>query len=102
MVLNWARSLLTGRGSPQALYDARPALPAPRRGPASTLGEIDLYRVLRAYYYSNGLYTELRDVLRRQGVAAEALKPLRNPTYRVVEFHAGISGRARCRRRCRS
>jgi hypothetical protein len=89
MVLNWARSLLTGRGSPQALYDARPALPAPRRGPATTLGEIDLYRVLRAYYYSNGLYTELRDVLRRQGVAAEALKPLRNPTYRTVEFHAG-------------
>lgn len=67
----------------------RPALPAPLRGRVNTAQHADLYRVLRAYYTSNGLYDILRDVLRRQGIWGEALKPLRNPTYRVVEFHAG-------------
>jgi hypothetical protein len=48
-----------------------------------------MYRILRAYYFSNNLWDVISDVLRRQGVAKEALKPLRNPAYRVVEFHAG-------------
>lgn len=87
MVMQWARGLLSGQGNPQPLYGLRPAMPAPFRGPRGTASHIDLYRVLRAYYQSNGLFDVLRDLLRRQGIAAEALKPLRNPTYRVVEFY---------------
>jgi hypothetical protein len=90
MVMQWARGFPTGLTQwVQGLYDVRPAMAAPMLGPSRTAQSMDLYRVLRAYYYSNGLYDVLRDVLRRQGIAAEALKPLRNPTYRVVEFHAG-------------
>lgn len=89
MVMQWARGLLAGWGNPTGLTGIRPAMPAPMRGRTNTASHTDLYRVLRAYYYSNALYDVLRDVLRRQGVWGEALKPLKNPTYRVVEFHAG-------------
>ncbi len=90
MVMNWARGLPSGLTNwVQGLYGVRPAMPAGGRSVSNTANHMDLYRVLRAYYYSNGLYDVLRDVLRRQGVAAEALKPIRNPTFRVVEFHAG-------------
>jgi hypothetical protein len=90
MVMNWARGVPSGLTQwVQGIYGVRPAVPAPTRGASMTASHMDLYRILRAYYYSNGLYDVLRDVMRRQGVAAEALKPLRNPTYRVVEFHAG-------------
>jgi hypothetical protein len=88
-VLQWGRGLISGWFNPQGLSSLRPAMPAPLRGRINTATHTDLYRVLRAYYYSNALYDVLRDVLRRQGVWGEALKPLRNPTYRVVEFHAG-------------
>jgi hypothetical protein len=87
-MLNWARGLVSSWSNPQGLYGIRPAMPAPLRGKINTATHADLYRVLRAYYQSNAMYDILRDVLRRQGVWAEALKPLRNPTYRVVEFHA--------------
>lgn len=48
-----------------------------------------LYRLLRSYYLSNGLYDALSqrlyDATPRQ--ASEPLKPLRNPTYRCVEYY---------------
>lgn len=89
MVMNWLRSMPTGWNQwVQGLYDVRPALGVSGRSSSQNMAHLDLYRILRAYYASNGLYDVLRDVLRRQGIAAEALKPLRNPTYRVVEFHA--------------
>ncbi len=91
-MLGWLRGIggiLASWTNPQGLYGARPALPTAGRGRPSTLSQIEMYRVLRAYYGNNGMYDVLRDVLRRQGIAAEALKPLRNPSYRVVEFHAG-------------
>jgi hypothetical protein len=75
--------------NPQPLYGLRPAAPMAPIGRPAALHAAETYRVLRAYYMSNGLYDVLQDVLRRQGVWREALKPLRNPTYRVVEFHAG-------------
>lgn len=46
------------------------------------------YDYLRAYYLSNGLYDVLRETFRGLGYTPEALRPLRNPTYRVVEFYA--------------
>jgi hypothetical protein len=75
--------------NPQPLYGLRPAAPMAPIGRPQALHAAEMYRVMRAYYLSNGLYDVLQDVLRRQGVWREALKPLRNPTYRVVEFHAG-------------
>lgn len=75
--------------NPQPLYGLRPASPLVGVGRPQALRAAELYRVLRAYYQNNALYDVISDVLRRQGVWREALKPLRNPTYRVVEFHAG-------------
>ena len=46
------------------------------------------YNYLRAYYLSNGLYDVLRESFREIGYTPEALRPLRNPAYRVVEFYA--------------
>jgi hypothetical protein len=90
--MNWARGIggiISNWANPQGIYGVRPAMPLPRRGRVSTLEHIELYRVLRAYYLNNAVYDVLRDVLRRQGIWGEALKGLRNPAYRVVEFHAG-------------
>ena len=47
-----------------------------------------LYAILRNYYWSNNLYENIGYALRQQGIATPAIKPLRNPTYRVVEFYA--------------
>lgn len=46
------------------------------------------YDYLRAYYLSNGLYDVLREKYRSIGYTPEALRPLRNPAYRTVEFYA--------------
>lgn len=46
----------------------------------------DQYQMLRAYYLNNGLYKILADLLSATGL--EAVKPIRNPAYRVVEFYA--------------
>lgn len=48
----------------------------------------DQYNYLRAYYLSNGLYDVLRESFSRLRYSNEALSPLRNPAYRVVEFYA--------------
>ena len=47
----------------------------------------EMYGLLRAYYYNNGLYDELRAAMVAVGTEDEALKPLRNPAMRVVEFY---------------
>lgn len=92
MAINFASSitsLATRWVNPQPLYGMRPAAALPPIGRPQALRATELYRVLRAYYQNNALYDVISDVLRRQGVWREALKPLRNPTYRVVEFYAG-------------
>lgn len=48
----------------------------------------ELYAVLRAMYLSNGLYDELSSLAHLRNVWAPALKGLRNPTFRSVEFYA--------------
>ncbi len=48
----------------------------------------DQYRALKAYYLSNGLYEVLAEMLRAMGDDDKAIKPLRNPAFRVVEFYA--------------
>lgn len=80
-LVGWA----TRNMNPQPLYGMR-AQSLWQRIDVSTAA--DRYRVMRAYYQCNALYDVLADLLRRAGVAKEAMKPLRNPTYRVVEFHA--------------
>lgn len=46
------------------------------------------YRTLRAYYENNGLYDVIREMARGVGAEAQALRPLRNPAHRAVEFYA--------------
>lgn len=48
----------------------------------------DQYNYLRAYFLSNGLYDVLRATLVGMGAPKEALRPLRNPAYRVVSFYS--------------
>lgn len=86
MALSWSSIRRTIGSAVQPLYGARPAMVLP--GKINVATPADRYRVLRAYYHSNSLYDELADLLRRQGVWREDLKALRNPTFRVVEYHA--------------
>jgi len=47
----------------------------------------EIYNLLMAYYLNNGLYDVLRAAMVAVGTEDEALKPLRNPAARVVEFY---------------
>jgi len=89
MAMNWLGSAVSRYINPQPLYGLRPAQGMPPIGRVHTIRSAEMYRILRAYYFSNGMFDIIEDVLRRQGIWREALKPLRNPAYRVVEFHAG-------------
>lgn len=46
------------------------------------------YRALRAYYLNNGLYELLYRMLAAVEGKEAAMRPLRNPAFRVVEFYA--------------
>lgn len=48
----------------------------------------DQYNYLRAYVLNNGLYDVLRATLTNLSAPKEALRPLRNPAYRVVSFYS--------------
>lgn len=48
---------------------------------------IGRYHLLRAYYGNNGLYDDLRRTADSTGMPVPALKSLRNPAHRVVEFY---------------
>jgi hypothetical protein len=50
----------------------------------------EFYALLRAYYDNNGLYDRLREELALACAEDQALKPLRNPAPRVVEFYAAL------------
>lgn len=89
MAMNWLGSAVSRYINPQPLYGLRPAQALPPIGRLHTIRAAEMYRILRAYYFNNGMFDIIADVLRRQGVGREAMKPLRNPAYRVVEFHAG-------------
>jgi len=52
------------------------------------LSAADWYKLMMAYYQSNGLYTDLEAALHDAGIWNEAMKPLRNPAFRVAEFYA--------------
>lgn len=47
----------------------------------------DWYQMLRAYYFENGLYESTVITLFLSDIWKEALRPLRTPAYRVVEFY---------------
>ena len=87
--MNWLSVVASRFMSPQPLHDLRPAVGITPLGRINTAQVTDMYRVLRAYYKNNALYDVIQDLLRRQGVWRESMKGIRNPTYRVVEFHAG-------------
>lgn len=48
----------------------------------------EYYRVLFAYYQQNGLYDFLNQQLQATKRTNAAIKPIRNPAHRVVEFYA--------------
>lgn len=48
----------------------------------------DQYRLLKTYYLNNGLYEVLIYLLKTIGENETAIKPLRNPAFRIVEFYA--------------
>lgn len=48
---------------------------------------VALYRVLRSYYHGNDLYAALQTIASDRGVWSPAIKGLRNPAHRVVEFY---------------
>jgi hypothetical protein len=89
MVMQWVNSAVSRYINPQPLYGLRPAQALPPIGRLHTIRAAEMYRILRAYYFSNGMFDIIQDILRRQSIWKEALKPLRNPAYRTVEFHAG-------------
>lgn len=47
----------------------------------------DFYQTLLAYYYQNGTYAWLSENLHDQGTIAEALKGIRTPAFRIVQFY---------------
>jgi len=48
----------------------------------------EYYRLLNAYYLSNGLYDYINQQLGATKTTNDALKALRNPAWRVTEFYA--------------
>lgn len=70
------------------------ALFPPLNAPAAWSGAPDwkedpigLYRLLRAYYDSTGLYDAIATMAVQTGTPVPARRPLRNPAHRVVEFY---------------
>lgn len=53
----------------------------------SSLGVRELYDLLAEFYGSNGLYLSTQAALYTEGLWSQPMKPLRNPTYRAVEFY---------------
>lgn len=64
-----------------SLRQAEPATPEWHEDPVA------LYRLLRAYYHANDLYAFTQLVASERGIWAPAMKGLRNPAHRVVEFY---------------
>lgn len=48
----------------------------------------DWYDVLETYYSSNGLYQALREAGLASGLSGEAMRGIKNPAFRAVEFYA--------------
>src|SRR6266576_1525688 len=89
MAMNWLSMVASRWMNPQPLYGLKPAQGIAPIGRLYQARTTDLYRILRVYYLNNSLYDMIADVLRRQSVWHEGMKGIRNPAYRVVEFHAG-------------
>lgn len=68
------------------IYQNRTLIPATAE--SSECSPTEVYALLRAYYESNALYNQLAQLAWEQGLWSEGMKPLRNPTFRVVEFYA--------------
>lgn len=60
----------------------------PRDPRESVQATVAQYQTLWRMYKNNSLYAELEEILHRDGLWKEHLKPLRNPANRIVEFHA--------------
>lgn len=69
-------------GAPST-YELRAVATAPLK----ELHPRELYQLLDAYYQNNGLYDFLALAMHTAAIWKEALKPLRNPAQRVVEFY---------------
>lgn len=45
------------------------------------------YELLKSYYQNNALYELLNRALSQAGIYSSSMKPIRNPTMRIVEFY---------------
>lgn len=81
----------TGTGAFKAVSGGAAGTPTPAIPPDPKRDRQDVawrYHTLWTLYRSVGMYEELSDVLHREGLWKEPLFPLRNPSNRIVEFHA--------------
>lgn len=67
------------------MYWLRVAMNAQAAGREATPAEV--YRALELYYLNNGLYDVVAQVAREGAIWTEAMKPIRNPVNRAVEFY---------------
>ena len=72
-------------GTTPQLYQMRAELISQLR--EQNASPADWYRMLEAYYMNNGLYEEMQAWMYENAIWTPAMKPLRNPANRVVEFH---------------
>ncbi len=68
---------------PRPPYD-----PAPIQPPEQGEDAIATYEVAFNYYYNVKLYDQIRKELVRKGEKVDAVKGIRNPAFRLVEFYA--------------
>jgi hypothetical protein len=79
---NWIPSLFRGADSTYREYQRNLA-----RASSEPVPPRERYAVQRAYYGSNGLYDTLARSLHEAGIRHRAVRAIRNPAYRIVEFY---------------
>jgi type IV secretory pathway protease TraF len=85
------RDWISGRAARLSAFYPTSTAQAAQVGMAQAAGTpaapADLYAMLRAYYQGNGLYDRLARALYESGVREPAMRAVRNPAFRVVEFY---------------
>lgn len=81
-LMNWLPSIFRGADSTYRTTQITLARAANEPVPPR-----ERYAVQRAYYGNNGLYDTLARSLHEAGIRHRAIRGLRNPAYRIVEFY---------------
>lgn len=85
----WLRNGVRGLAGSQQGFESTVRVTQSRLANTSMLqmDPRERYAVLRSYYEQNGLYDRLTRALYESGIWNRAIKPLRNPAYRIVEAY---------------